>query len=459
MAKWKHFILSAAFSCCFIATTQIILFRDLISHESGNTSGPQRSLSRFATPHASNLQAFSNRSVNLPRVVAIVFPQFHRDPLNDKLWGNGFTDWHSLRAAPAKNRLGFEIPRPTDLGYYDLSNTSTRKAFTELAKAYDIDGFVYHHYWFYDPQNPGPNLHKPLTEMLKDGHPNVPFFFNWCAVKWTATWSGKATNTTSKNDILQQQYFPETSDAAVDEHYKWLREFFRHPNYMKVNGQPILMLYQKKPRAFPILKYFRERAMQDGFPGLYIIVGMTKTHDALFPEGKNQGQRFNHWPIQGVVNRTVAYPNPIDVMSKQVLKVPEWCNSHNPAGHVPGSQIPGILTSFDNTPRRDAAAANLWSADEPSLVIDRFNQSLYAAVYYESCCFSSLTELNPLRKAPSDSDERLILINAMNEWAEGMAMEPSTVYGRAFLESVKQIKANVSQRGCVAPLEGPTTEI
>jgi hypothetical protein len=111
----------------------------------------------------------------LPRVLAIVFPQYHSDALNDNLWGEGFTDWDNLRLSPEKNRLGFEIPRPTELGYYNLRNSTTRKTLGELASAYGIDGFVFHHYWFYDPSHPGPNLHAPLMDMLEDGYPNIDF--------------------------------------------------------------------------------------------------------------------------------------------------------------------------------------------------------------------------------------------------------------------------------------------
>jgi len=110
----------------------------------------------------------------LPRVLAFVFPQFHRDSLNDRLWAEGFTDWDSLRKAPEKNRLGFKIPRPTELGYYNYSDTEPRRKQGELANQYGIDGLIFHHYWFYDEAHPGPNLHEPVINMLKDGYPDVP---------------------------------------------------------------------------------------------------------------------------------------------------------------------------------------------------------------------------------------------------------------------------------------------
>ena len=33
------------------------------------------------------------------RVLAFYYPQFHRDATNDKLWGEGYTDWVALRQA------------------------------------------------------------------------------------------------------------------------------------------------------------------------------------------------------------------------------------------------------------------------------------------------------------------------------------------------------------------------
>ncbi len=44
------------------------------------------------------------------------------------------------------------------------------------------DGFIYHHYWFYDGR--GPVLAAPLLRMLEDGAPDLPFALDWVNDDW-----------------------------------------------------------------------------------------------------------------------------------------------------------------------------------------------------------------------------------------------------------------------------------
>jgi hypothetical protein len=400
----------------------------------------------------------------MPRILAIYFPQYHPDPLNDKNWGINFTDWNSLQAAPSRNRLGLRIPRPSELGYYDLRNRVVRKRQGDLARAYGIDGFIMHHYWFYDESHPGPNLHAPLERMLADGEPNVPFCFNWCAVQWTNVWMGrslfdqKPTITKNNPHIIQDQYWNATDDQ-ITAHYVWLKQFFHHPNYIKIHGEPVFVFYHWDETGFatPILERLRALAIEDGFPGLYWVVGRSDHHPDLLqvsndeldePTARNKRrttQSIDQVPVGSLFNKSMTYPNPLRWIQKP-YSIPTWCSKTdndkmNQPHNSTREEIPGIAVTFDNTPRREFKHSTLWNVGEPDEVVNRFRKSLDAALYYDSCCHDDTAEQN--------MEERFVAINAWNEWAEGMSLEPSDVYGRRFLEAIREGKQQqLKERNC-----------
>lgn len=360
--------------------------------------------------------------------------------------------------------MGYKIPRPTELGYYDLRDVEVRKKQGELAKEYGIDGFIYHTYWFYDPSHPGPNLHAPLMNMLKDGHPDRPFLLNWCSVKWVNVWMGrpifqsKKVNINKNNALLLQDQFFNATDDMIKDHYVWLSQFFRHKNYIKVGGEPVFLAYQYSPEMMPVLETLRRFAIEDGFPGLYLVLGRsaqpnhihdpTDLDERLTKMMAKRAQPISMFPEGDVINQTMAYPYPLEYLHRPLL-LPKWCGSKTAIPAYPQYQrnkpeIYSLPVTFDNTPRREFATANTWNVGEPANVTARFRQSLEAALTFDACCWGE----DHRKRHP---EERFVVINAWNEWGEGMALEPSDVYGRTLLEAVRDVKSIVSGRQCRSP--------
>ena len=156
----------------------------------------------------------------------------------------------------------------------------------------------------------------------------------------------------------------------------------------------------------------------------------------------------------------MTYPYPLEYISRP-FHVPEWClaNPENgnplafPEKRVDKAEMIGVVCAFDNTPRREYKAANVWNPDEPQATMNRFRKSLFATMYFQMCCAERTLREPPTSQLASatknnNDNDRFVILNAWNEWAEGMSLEPSDVYGTGFLEIVKEVKDQMSKYGC-----------
>jgi len=202
-----------------------------------------------------------------PKVMAIYFPQYHTIPENDRFWGTGFTEWSLLKPSEQK---GLRKPLSEDkggLGYYDLTNVTTRRLQGNLAKQFGVHGFMFYHYWF---SGDGVQNHSVMWKvphlMLQDGEPNTPFFFSWANEPWTKHWDGA-----DGANLLAQDYGDE---AEWQKHFEWLVPYFKHAKYMQVDGKPMFAVYRPghmREKLVPMLQLWSRLAKSHGFGGMYFV--------------------------------------------------------------------------------------------------------------------------------------------------------------------------------------------
>jgi lipopolysaccharide biosynthesis protein len=350
-----------------------------------------------------------------PQLHAIAFylPQFHPISENDTWWGPGFTEWTNVTRARPQFR-GHRQPRlPADLGFYDLRLPEAREAQADLAREYGLSAFCYYYYWF-DGQK---LLDRPLNEVLATGKPDFPFLLLWANEPWSRGWDGKA-----RDILMPQNYRPGWATALA----KDVAPFLRDPRYFLFQGAPVFLIYRPGhiPHRIEAFREFRVALAELGIPrvhfgGTWPAFGRD---EPLPPDPASLGfdsyvefeprllRKFSgqirelfgqHPSFDGTV---YDYNHGVDV-ALTALSEP-----------VLGTRHRGVTMGWDNTARRIHAGRAFHGAT-PS----NFRRWLRGIVEHEL-----KTEGPP---------ERLIFINAWNEWAEGTYLEPDQDFGRGWLEA------------------------
>ncbi len=334
------------------------------------------------------------------RLLAFYLPQFHRIPENDMWWGKGFTDWDNVRrTVPAFS--GHDQPlAPGELGWYDLSDVNVMRAQANLARQHGVHGFCFYHYWFHGRRI----LETPLENYLASDI-RLPFCLCWANENWSRNWDGG-----NRELLLEQRHSPE-DDAA---HFRLLLRFMQDPRYIRVHGKPLLLVYRTRllPDPAATATHWRIMAERAGLPGLHLckVEGMSAERDIPCDVGFDAAVEFQpDWTNLGEARREAAFGEhrvyDYDAFVARQLAKPT----------VSYRRYPCVTPRWDNTPRRPKDSVVLLGPSP-----DRYRRWLSHVV-------ESTLSL--------PHDERLIFINAWNEWGEGSALEPDLLRGNAYLEA------------------------
>src|SRR5262245_60669708 len=347
------------------------------------------------------------------RAIAFYLPQFHPIPENDRWWGKGFTEWTNVTKARPNFEGHYQPHLPADLGFYDLRVPEAREQQAELAGEYGIHGFCYYHYWFGGRRL----LERPFNEALSSGRPDFPFCLCWANENWTRRWDG------GKNETLIAQRYSDEDDRNF---IRSLFPAFEDRRYIRINGKPLLIVYRADilPDAKQTAAIWREEMKNAGVGEIYLCaVQSFGVHIA--PE---------HYEFDGAVefpphgqtapnlNSQVARVNP-DFAGVVV----DYMTNANALIHRPKPDytlFKTVMTGWDNTPRRqDAGLIFVNSGPEA------FEYWLGKAVEHMIANYKGA--------------ERMVFINAWNEWGEGAHLEPDRRYGRRYLEATRNVLSAV----------------
>ncbi len=342
------------------------------------------------------------------RTIAFYLPQFHPIPENDLWWGKGFTEWTNVtRVVP--QFIGHYQPRlPSDLGFYDLRVPDIMRQQVEIAKDYGIRGFCFHHYWFAGQRL----LEMPVRNLLLNPDIDIDFCLCWANENWSRRWDG------SESDILMaQNHSPEDDIAFIDD----LIPSFKDKRYIRVNNMPLLIVYRATllPDIAATAKRWRERVRQFGIDDLYLVAA--KSFDVGNPRsfGFDAGVEFPPHQAAGVKSVNDGYQIINPDFNGKIFEYTDLAARYGKLNPVEFTCHKTVTPSWDNCARKLGNAHTFVNSTPEN----------YATWLYEAL---EITMGRP-------PEERLLFINAWNEWGEGAYLEPDRRFGYSYLNATASV--------------------
>ena len=340
------------------------------------------------------------------RLIAFYLPQFHPIPENDAWWGRGFTEWTNVVRGTPRFPGHYQPHLPGELGFYDLRIPEVMARQVELARLYGLGGFAFYYYWF----NGHRLLERPLDQYLASDL-DFPFCICWANESWSRRWDGRAGEV-----LIAQQHSPEDDLAFIAA----VADCLRDPRYIRVRGRPLLLVYRPAllPDPAATAERWRHWCLANGIGDIHLAY--TQSFESVDPARYGFDAAIEFPPNN-------SHPVPITDRIENLDPgfrgmIYDWTLFPERSRHYPPCDYPlfrGVNPAWDNEARRPGSGA-IFLGSTPN----GYREWLENAIR------------DTLRRFDDDS-ERLVFVNAWNEWAEGAHLEPDQRHGYAYLQATR----------------------
>lgn len=371
-----------------------------------------------------------------PKLIALYLPQFHQIPENDEFWGEGFTDWVTVKnSSPLFD--GHNQPRvPLNDNYYDLSLKDNVEWQSKLASDHGIYGFGVYHYWFNNEKN---LLTKPAEIMRDSSTMKTKYFFIWDNNQWKRSWSNVAGNDWAPlaDDIDKDRKGPQIlipyilgDEPDWEKHYQYVRTHFFSDNYEKIDNRPVFCIFVYSPDIARMCEYWDDLAKKDGFNGMFFVL----RHDK-FVKYPRKFYQYNYephntaWSDMSLMRR--AYNRVLRMLHIEIKSSPDiimydydkvWQKLIASAKKDTNPNIfLGAFVDYDDTPRRGRNNSRIVMGGSP----EKFKKYLAQLVGISQ-----------------KKNKSYIFLTAWNEWGECAYVEPDSKNGLNYLEAIKDVLNN-----------------
>ncbi len=372
-------------------------------------------------------------------VFAVYFPSWHPDRHYEKWYGKGFCEWELLKTTKPLFK-GHNQPKKPLWGYFDESDPEYMAKQIDLAADNGITGFMFDWYWYSGEEF----LEKPLNEAFLNA-PNrnrLKFFLMWANHSW-GIWPAMDNGLRGMNgNENQASCEPFLKITHSEEDLRNVMEYscekyFKCENYWKIDGKPVYSFYNcnmlfKFVPPEDVLRIINEVARKHGFPGIYTLMNIgccndneyfcgwgriPKMRDAGFDAvfAYNSGLRTNYAEVVAPDAPTLDY--------SYSMTYQRHCWKMIAEQGLPFA--PSITLGGDVAPRWSRELTYPWDYEKMG--------------YYPIKVNTTPERVGEMLKEALEMDTDVVIINAWNEWSEGMYLIPDTFYGTSLLDKIKEI--------------------
>ena len=375
-------------------------------------------------------------------IFAIYFPSWHPDRHYEKWYGKGFSEWELVKSTKPLFEGHYQPRRPL-WGYFDESDPEMMARQIDAAADSGITGFLFDWYWYSGEQF----LEKPLDEAFLNA-PNrnrLKFALMWANHNW-GMWPAldddehQAMNgnvNQSSNLYLKITHSEEDLRNVID---FCSEKYFSCDNYWKIDGKPVFSFFSSTKifenlAPADVVRIMNEQARKNGFPGIYLLMNIGCNNDNKYFCGWGRVPLLREAGFDAVFAYNIVAPaNYYELPQERpvfdysgLMESQEYCWGKIEEGGLP--HFPSVTLGLDVTPR--------WSRNV------KFPMDYVALGYCPICTditperFGTVLEKALAKKAPA------VIINAWNEWTEGMALIPDEKYGSGYLDTIREITGKI----------------
>ncbi len=379
--------------------------------------------------------------INIPQgdvqIAAYYFPN----------WGPVYSsEWSVVKAAKPQFK-GHQQPKVPMWGYENENDPDVMAKKIDAASDHGVDAFIFD--WYYYDENssgltdPTPGHwegSKYLYQALENGFLKAA---NNGKLKFGLMWCNHDLGTNVKGAVK-----PETFESLMD---YVIENYFKHPSYWKIDGCPYFSIYQfhsfletygnDYTKAAEAIELFRSKVKAAGFPDLHLNGVLWDLKGEML---NNAVEYFN-------LNSTTSYvwihhfALPYFPSTQYTVAAEGYFNGvesggaanglENPASTIPIPYHINVTMGWDSSPRCGNVSTSEWMKRRdypfgPVIV----NNTPYLFKKY-------LAKAKELTMAKPEN-ERIITINAWNEWGEGSYLEPDNITGYGYLEALRDVFSN-----------------